>query len=669
LEPSARQSDKLRERTAQRQSIGAFLMQPLITAVLIAAAYQILASLPIEIGRGLSVFLPEQVAEFELADTSWQRLLYQLLLALTLALTGLTYLVYRRRRFRARRIAVPRLLANAAPACVIVFGLLAPGGVSAAPIFAAASLVTLLGAIGLSRLPRRGVRRVLAIGCIGVLLLLVVPGLYRPIVLRSLDNVETVSAHWVGLLGPASKLALGAPVGHVLFIYGGFPILAWLLPFGDLTRFDGVFDIVLVWQLLFLAGLMACAWLYDRSKDLLLAVFVVLLVAPFVATYYRSMYYPNESGIRYVGFILALLLLRWPAFGGTAGVGLGAAAAALIFYNPETGIAICLGLAFRQIVAGLSARRRILDAISYSAAFLLGLALGAIALAALVFGLIGVKPGLFSPYITSFSGGYGGLRFHPEPCSFLMMLCGIAAMLRAAARAAQGRLTEAQARSVAIAVTLLVWLSYYINRADPWNLWGLVLLLLFAAADWISLRRWRASVGRLRQGRLTLAAAMVLGVAVPFALQNAVDTAGALFRGWPADLQPFSGVLMPAPIRAALEVKTATLKSLAAQGRVVYLTIDPSFVMLGSGVDSGLAEGDVFSDTLTEDDVRRVRDEILANNPDLILFDSPDRPNARAYPRREHLLARLQPELQDRYVADRSDGGWDIWARRPTSPG
>jgi len=643
------------------------LAQPFVAAGLIAATFQLLAGLPIGNAQVPTGFLSEHVIEFALADTSWQRLVYQLVLAAALWLTVLTYLVRPPRPSAAGGRRLSRLSANLLFLTLILFGVIALNkGVVTAMLSAAAGLVVLSAWLLLARLrpSRAGLLRAgLAMVCLALLALFVLPGFDRPIALRSIENVTTVSVHYAGSFGPAMKLALGTPIDHIRLNYGIFPLLAALFPAVDRHGFDGLYDVVLAGQLLFLAGLMVCAFVYDRSKGLFLPSFMLILVVPFVSTYYRSMYYPNQSGARYLGFLAMLLLLRWGRAGLAAGFWLGLAGAASIFYNPETGIAICLGLAFRQIAVGLS-DRRIAGAVLYGCAFVLGLTAGLVGLAGLAFGLVGINPAVISSYITDFSGGYAGIHFRPEPCSFLMMLCGIALMAQAAARAAGERLTTAQARRTAIGVTMLVWLAYYVNRADPWNLWSLVLLLLFAASDWIGLRRWRASVGWLQRGRLTLATAAVIGVAVPFAVQNAIDTAGALFQTWPTATAEFSGALMPESMQAELSAKTAALRGLAIGGNLVYVTIDPTFVALGSGIDSGLAGGDVFSDTLRLSDIQHLREEILRRAPDLLLFDSPDGVATRAFPQRVRFLLRLQADLSDAYAADRSESGWDIWRRR-----
>jgi hypothetical protein len=654
------------------RSDAARVVWPLLAGALLATLFELLGSLvPGGPTRPSAEILVQHIREFDMADTSWVRHVYLAVLALLLGLVALTLLLPSwARKLEAWRPALGRAATALFLWALIAFGVALQ---TTSPAVMALYAVGSLGvALTMRFLPRRalpsGRRLSLLVGAItaAILLVLVVPGLLRPPVLKSAANVVTVDAHYAGVLGPAIELALRTPLDQLRLNYGMLPLTAaWVLPRGTL-QFSDVFSAVQLVQLVFLGLLYLAIARYDRSRHLLLWLLTAILVAPFLSTLYRSVYYPNQSGLRYFDFLAFLLLLRLVRPGAGAGFGLGAAGACLVFGNPETGIAVCLGLAFRQIVVGWSGQG-IRAAASWLASFLAGLGAGLALLYWLVFEIAGIRPENFSPYIFRFTSGYGGLRFTPDPWSFLMILIGAAVLLQAAARAASGVLTEAQGRRAAIAATLLVWLPYFVNRPDPWNLWTMVMLLLFVLADWLTLRHWRATVERFRRGRLTLAAAAVIGIATPFALQNAIDMAAVLFRP-PPPATSFSGVRLPAEIRAALVEKSDSLRTLAAAHKLVHLSLVSALVALDTGVSPGLLAGNVFADTIGEADLRRDAAEIEARNPDLVLFDAPTDRLSLQFPDRAALIGRIKPLLSDAYRLDRVEGGWEIWIRREPAP-
>jgi hypothetical protein len=284
-----------------------------------------------------------------------------------------------------------------------------------------------------------------------------------------------------------------------------------------------------------------------------------------------------------------------------------------------------------------------------------------------VSGFAGYRLENFSPYFGRFAAGYAGLAFHPNPWPFLMLLCGSAVMLQASSRAARGVLTGPQADRSAIGAMLLIWLPYYVNRPDWWNLWSLVMVLLFAVADWLTLRRWRLATERLRRGRLTLAVVVVAGVAAPFALQNLADTVSALSQA-SAPPASFSGMRIPDDIRAVLAEKSATVKGLSGSHPLTYISIVSMLVALDSGIDPGLAEYDVFEETISEADLRKVAAEVLAQDPELVLFDAPDDAFSRRLPNRAAMLDRIKVLQGQAYAADRTEGGREIWIRRAPNP-
>jgi len=650
-------------------SLAREITRPIVAGVVLASLFQVLAWIPIfHHDRPGAQFLAEQVREFGIVDTSWQRHVYQAVIAALLVLTTLRLFPVPVNPLRApltlQRSPANKTLANMVFAALIGFGLFFQ---DISKVYVISGLGIALGASYLLRaaVPSKKVMRVLVgSGTIAMVLVLIVPGLFMRARAATAVAAVSVGSHYGYVLGPMIKIGLGTSFDQLGLNYGAFPIVASGLLFTKHVQFRDLFNVVMFFQVLFMILLFVAANLYDKSKTLLFPAFIAILVAPFAATFYPSMYYPNHAGIRYLGLLIGVILLRLSRAGVKEGLWQGLAASLLVFYNPETGIPVCLGIAFRQIIGGLSVVRRIQGAIGYFLTFLVGLGIGCAILYVLMFHVAGIPSENFFRCIILASSGYGGLAFHPDPWAFLMVLCGTAVMLHAAGRAAQGLLTDAQGTRAAIGAILLVSLLYWVNRPQHWNLWTLNMLLLFAAADWITVRRWRAAIEWLRRGRLTVAVSVMVGVAAPLALQNLKDTRRFLF---PAALPTamFSSISIPEDVQSELTEKSSEVRALAANHKLVYISIVSTFVALDSGVPSGLRQGDVFLDTISAADLHDVVAEVMSRSPDLVLFDAQDGKISRLFPNRTELLNRIRLLLDQTYVATRTERGWEVWVPRP----
>jgi len=645
------------------------IARPIVAGAVLASLFQVLASIPVaHHGHPGAQFLAEQIREFGIVDTSWQRHVYQAVIVALLGLTTLTLFPLPVKPLRApltlQKSPANKTLANVVFAALIVFGWFFQG---VSKVYAIPCLGIAVGALYLPQaaVPSKKVMRVLVgSGTIAMVLVLIVPGLFMHARIATAVAAVSIGAHYGFVLGPMIKIALGTSLDQLWLNYGAFPIVASGLLFTKHVQFRDLFDVVMFFQVLFMILLFVAARLYDRSETFLFPAFVALLVAPFAATFHPSMYYPNQAGIRYLGLLLGVILLRLSRAGVKEGVWQGLAASLLVFYNPETGIPVCFGIAFRQIIEGLSVVRRIQGTVVYFLTFFVGLGIGCALLYVLLFHIAGIPSENFSRCIILASSGYGGLAFHSDPWAFLMVLCGAAVMLHASVRAAQGVLTDAQGTRAAIGAILLVWLSYWVNRPQHWNLWTLIMLLLFAGADWITVRRWRASIEWLRRGRLTVAVAVVVGVAAPLALQNLRDIRRFLFPG-PLPTAMFSGMSIPEDVRSELAEKSSTVRELAANHKVVYISLVSTFVALDSGVPSGLRQGDVFLDTISAADLHDLVAEVVNRRPDVVLFDARDGKISRLFPNRTELLNRIRVLLDQTYVATSTERGWEFWVPRP----
>jgi hypothetical protein len=451
--------------------------------------------------------------------------------------------------------------------------------------------------------------------------------------------------------------------------------------FGALQQRFGPFDFgsqvrIVQWLQLIFCALAALSYRVWAPRDALYTVVPLLLVAPFLSSLGAGVWFPNQSGWRFLSLplgALTLLLVRRSS-GGTAALALGLASGFVLLLNPETGVCLSAGNLVFLALRDRGFRWRRLTAASLT--FSLGLTLCVAAFGLSFRSAFGYWPLPTSNELSllkfsSFASGYGGLRLYMDPVALLIFLHAAYVFVRSAVLWAHDKLGANDAVQAALATTILAWSAYYANRPDPWNLWTFLFLYGFLLRAFLERR-----ILALRRGRFptatfptrTLILGLILGPLIVGGNYRIMKETGSILSRWFLDpsletrAERVSGVWMSKELAQALDAKAEFLRSQRGVDGLVYFTANTHLMPLLSGIISALPLQDVYNETVTPAQYDRLVSRTLELNPRRILFDA-DGGAASGRPEQQHFLRRLRTRLAPAYRPAQESHGWEVWER------
>lgn len=411
----------------------------------------------------------------------------------------------------------------------------------------------------------------------------------------------------------------------------------------------------------FAAVLMIAAWNWSGRNKLFTTVVALVGIVP-VSSLFMSSWHPNQSGWRMLGFALFLLMIpnlsRLLRSEGRPFV-IGVAAAFLLLWNQETGIACAAGLLFLTIM--LEYR----TTLSVAAAAASAVAMLAVTAAVSFSVILLVRGGIPAVDPLQAAAGYGGLRLEGNLVAFAIAIAATCATLRTILAV---RFEIASLRDIehgAIGVTLLVWFAYFMARPHMLNLWSSTVLSLFLFERIFSRSFWvRWAGASVASSPITMA--MLLFV---FYLPISRQFEFARYARFPdfSNVATVSGLFVPEPLAEIALKQADAIKEFRSQGSVVFLT-SLSFLMARlSGEQNGLSVYEPFGEAWTESRARIIRKEISDKRPDFLLIDAPDNVFLNVERERFAYFQRLRNSLSPEFVLIAVRNGWQVWSRVTSS--
>nr|VFK70978.1 MAG: hypothetical protein BECKUNK1418H_GA0071006_10463 [Candidatus Kentron sp. UNK] len=484
------------------------------------------------------------------------------------------------------------------------------------------------------------------------------------------------------------------PLKDLLPSYGVlFPVLATMgqqlwgaLSFGDFIH------IIQLIQIAFFLMMVAAHRVLLGGRSLAL-VGVIFLILPWLGSFNLAVMLPNLSAWRFLGIaIVPLLLVSIRHFSmRRAAIILGFGSGIVLLINLETGLCLSAGM-----LAYLTAR---MNPFSWGrfARLLVLFAVGFLALAgfcALFFRIgLGYWPPipaagtLFGPII-GFSSGFGGLPFHWDPLAIVIFTHATFIVIRSAMTWRMRTLPFQAAFKLAIAIIILSWLAYYVNRPATVNLWTHTVLYLFLIPGYVNLERlihWKRQ-WKFRRWRATpIAAAVLILILMPTALRTNLHAINRVSRGLSESLQTptmgiekVSDVWLAQDLARRLREKGAYVRAIAPSGEFLMFTPHAYMVSLLSGHVPTFPAGNFFFSITRREHMDGFIQGVLARAPKRLLFDADilypddseeDRKKRYAFNKRflfeqQAVLRRLQNRLRNHYHATTVVSGWEIWERR-----
>ena len=522
-----------------------------------------------------------------------------------------------------------------------------------------------------------------ALGLYAALLLL--PGFYGSFTFGA--ELETGLMHYFGLFGLAPLLATGRDLfANKQVFYGLLPqtILAVQQRACGLLPLGGYVLLVQVSQVVF-AALALLAYRLLAPGRPLRALFCLGLWLPWISTAGGSILGPTASGLRFMSYPVAVLvLLLAPRLSRQGqGLALGLTAGLALLHNLETGLCIALAFAAYSIVAERAGDFR---ALFRRLLWMLLAGLASLALYLLLFRLgLGRWPAasldnLFH-FIRLFSSGFGGLPLVFDPLALLVLLYPAYLLARLTGVWLRAGLSERMRFKFAVSFLILLWLAYYFNRVHQLNLWSHTFLFTCLIIDlpprpqslW-SGGKGLASLWRARVPALALVLVFILG---PAFVNTGLSEAKTVWRSTarrlalaadPAGQERLSGLWLDARRAQAIRARSAQVLELAAtHKRLVFIGPDQFLLQLETGMFFPLPVQDLLAESLSGPGFDRNVAALLRYAPEVILLaDGGDFPDV--FRERRAFSAHLGTLLSARYAPAGETGGWQVLARTGRPP-
>jgi hypothetical protein len=659
-----------------------------------------LAVIPVDESTRLDLFVAEVVREYQFTGSNDQLTAHILTLAAVAIFSGIAFILARRGSLGLLDRPSPwnpRMLVSAA---FFILGLTIYSFWLPHPLRNGAAIVFTLFALFVVVAPYLSVRAIdlVTTGLIGAYVaLLIVPGfLVNPIPLMAADptSLSQFEMHLLALTMPGHEIAAGLnffdqlPPAYGLLAPSIMSVIDHIkhdMTLGNQLRF------VQVWQLLFTLAAVG-AYFSFRPRNLLGILIALLLSGPYWATAGLGIWHPNQTGLRSIGLPLGILAIAFAGrFGATrTALWLGGVTAILLLSNLETSIAVSAGFVVYFVVR---TREISIKPIIYAAASFIGtlaaycvlyrIALGRLPIALHAHGVL-----IFANLFAELTQGGDGLRLlapgvekenlYIVPFAMIMFAHAIYVVISGFMKLGHRKLTQHESMRVAIATILLVWLRYYFNAPNWWQIWTHLFLYGFLVIDAMDGRLF--GVGFAPKAELSIAARLshmriaptrlvlvfFLGLMIVHTNSNLLQYGkDFMYPDWvkvPHNAAPLSGILLPKEMADALQKKANKLAELnsTANGHLVYLTFNAAFMPELTGLFEGMPENDLWVEIRGEARFDATMESIVRDRPDLVLIDAPTGPLAVTGARKD-FQDRVRRAIGRTYHLSATKDGWQIW--------
>lgn len=430
--------------------------------------------------------------------------------------------------------------------------------------------------------------------------------------------------------------------------------------------FANLVRLVQVGQVLCLALFTLAATLRTRGSDnvhrTIAIVFFSVAVFPWLSTDGMAIWHPNQSGLRFlfvpIAICCAFLTERTSLM--RAGLIVGVVSGLAIIANFETGIAVAAGISMAFLV---QMREKAWQMRFYSITTALSAFLGVHAIFAnIYYYFFSVWPAPNSltygfHHLLTCSGGFLGLRLPLRSLVFVMLAHCSYKLIQSIQCLFDKQTKAPDAMTTTIATILLVWLPYYMNRPDDWNLWTFIalysLLIIPIFTD-------------PAKSKPILFVIMSL-IVLPITVRNIPNFLIEPLRStkWGEVVQPgcAGGLILPPSYCTHIQERANTLRNFASRGSVAWSTSLPVLTDQTANVKGLIWSGNILNIVSTEDDLKKIINKIKREKIAFLLFDDPNDLLIKLHPSEVIFNNRLLYSVRGDYEKPQLVGGWLVAKR------
>jgi hypothetical protein len=454
-----------------------------------------------------------------------------------------------------------------------------------------------------------------------------------------------------GLLLPL----LSAIINKALIIFQGAPNLVLTVQIFQIT------SILLIFLLI-----------YNINKRYYIYLWLLaIILLPNLNNFSNAIYTPNQAGIRFISLLIGLNILVLIKTINYKTINLLAiTAATCIIFNPETGIVLCGGIALYIILKSNSIINLPKLNFIYLLIFIILFIIYYIPLNLGSQHLFYSKEavGIFT-FFKLFSSGYGGLSNNLSLYALLVFIIASYSLSNGIVLLKARELNHNKDSLIAsIGLMMLLWLTYYINRMDYWNLWLnnlFIIILLSAVTSHIDLNKTNCCVSFQRKLLNVLMLTALIGILIEsllisipkiYALNTKsacnfelVKATGFCFRDKSESHQILKRIEYLNNIKD--KNRYLILSNLSAQIRVRHF-------------NSGFPWYDPFAEVITRKDFASLIDWIETHNVEYILTDNFNSELSNSVPNKTKHLKEIIEYLPNYRLIEASEE-WLIYKKTP----
>lgn len=518
----------------------------------------------------------------------------------------------------------------------------------------------------------RGAMFWLVIGGVGCyFIIFVLSPLATPLLIHNASELLGIDAHYAATVLPGFELCCSDVEKVKRANYGvAMPLLTALSL--KIFSFFGMPDTDLVRTVKFnqvIAAVMICVLSYLANKKNYPYVIALALglTAFTLSNVGMAVGYPNQSGIRYIPALAALIVLVLELRRIKLRIWLLASVSALVvILNPETGMAITVGYVVATILNGYIPQVPIASTMRKLTQFMVIFVIWLIIGSNLILGMIlkDASGGLFQFVMLFSAGGYGGMADKPSAIASLIFFVVITIVLRSVWRAREGTLQSADIYEAAVGSIMLVWLIYYVNRMAEWNLWFELVLLVLMIAPRLALNNSYLLFQRSAQfGGFSMVVACLIGGLVASSAAQFMPLAKEGVR-WQRvgcnEGESLDGKCLPWLKGTNFDAQMKALTERYSRADTLALTAVSTYARL-RGFNERFPWYDLMEATHKKD-VGAIVDWINSRGPKYIITDDPADEIALASLERSNQIQSFIPQLRS-YREISKESGWIVLER------
>lgn len=503
-----------------------------------------------------------------------------------------------------------------------------------------------------------------------VLLYLVMPFFTPPVILNGV-HFNNIESHYALTVAPGLDLISATNEGGIQRTnYGLSMIMLSAIAYSILSGLgveEGqLFLIVRVYQIVALGLLLFLIYRLNKTHFWLISA-IALISTYSLNTLGASVYHPNQAGIRYIPFMIGIIVLTLVVQKGKQReVLLASIAALLILLSPETGIPLFCGYALYLLLSKYDRKSPLITIISTGIKFsVTTLFFISIFFILILFVNDSSYENIYS-FLPLFGSGYGGLVDKPNAISFFLVFFASSALIRGVFRTRAGQASSIDIYQSAIGAVILTWLPYYVNRMAEWNLWfhGILLVAL------LSPRLNIAAIPRLMRNSsyakiyCSVAIALVGGlifVSIDHLKRDSINYERLVDSAFCNNHTFVGGYCITGEDAETIHHHLEFLKTLNDRKEYIVLSHFPAQVKI-MGFNKGFPWNDVYGEVARDTDMANLTKWLERSGPKYIVTEDPARSLSKRMNNRTKHLENIVKNTKG-YEKLQHQMGWVIYKR------